>query len=182
MALLNQQFLYNYYYNILHFFFFFKLEPTMITHPPANLTFRVGFPYGMLYCGASYDLRLDLRIDWYKSGVLMNKLGSRIFLESRASGPSRILYFHDFVVTDAAVYSCHVYTKYGDIVSEQWAHGSIKIKGIIYDRYSQQTIFFGPIGWIFFSFSNHLNSIIISREHKWVIKIIETQSIRWFVV
>ena len=59
----------------------------------------------------------------------MNKLDSRIYLESRASGPPRILYFHDFKVTDAGTYSCHAYTTYGDIKSEQWGHGSIRIKG-----------------------------------------------------
>jgi len=107
------------------------LEPTIITNPPENLTYQIGWDYGMMYCGASYDERLDLRIEWYKAGVLMNKFDNRVYLESRASGPPRILHFHDFRITDAGRYSCHAYTEYGDMISEQWAHGSIRIKGLL---------------------------------------------------
>lgn len=82
-----------------------------------------------MFCGADYDEQLDLRIEWYKAGVKMAKFDSRIYLENRASGPPRLLYINDFKITDAGVYSCHAYTKYGDVISEQWAHGSIRIKG-----------------------------------------------------
>ena len=105
-------------------------EPTVITHPPANLTYQVGWPYLNIFCGASYDKRLDLRIEWYKGGVQLMKFTDQIYLEGRASGPPRILFINDVTVADRGNYSCHAYTKIGDVISEDWAHGWLRIKGI----------------------------------------------------
>ena len=84
----------------------------------------------MLYCGATYDSRLELWIDWYKGGVKMAKFDDRVYLESRVMGPPRVLYIHDFRITDRNIYSCHAFTEIDDVVSEDWAYANLNIKGI----------------------------------------------------
>lgn len=85
-----------------------------------------------MFCGASYDARLDLRIEWYKGGVRLMKFLGHIALEGRSSGPPRLLFIDDVTVDDRGNYSCHAYTKIGEVISEQWAHGRLRIKGKTY--------------------------------------------------
>lgn len=83
----------------------------------------------VLFCGVEWDQRLDLRVEWYKEGVKMAKFDNRVFLEDRAIGPPRLLYIKNVTIEDAGNYSCHAYTKVGDVVSEDWAHAFLTVKG-----------------------------------------------------
>ena len=107
------------------------LEPTIINRPPQNLTYQVGWPYASIFCGATWDKKLDLRIEWYKGGVKMAKFDDRIYLETRATGPPRILYINNIRITDGGIYTCHAYTKVGDVISESKASARLTVKGKI---------------------------------------------------
>ena len=107
----------------------FHLEPTVINNPPESLSHAVNWGYSVLYCGATWDPKLDLRIEWYKGGVRMAKFSEKVFLEQRAKGPPRLLYIKDLTIYDAGNYSCHAYTKVGNIISEQWREARLRIKG-----------------------------------------------------
>ena len=104
-------------------------EPVVITHPPLENSHLVNWGYSVFYCGASWDPRLDLRIEWYKGGVRMAKFSDKVYLENRAKGPPRLLYIKNLTIYDAGNYSCHAYAKVGNIVSEQWAHALMRVKG-----------------------------------------------------
>ncbi|XP_047146188.2 fibronectin type III domain-containing protein isoform X1 [Hydra vulgaris] len=105
------------------------LEPTVITHPPISQGHQIGF-YGIqLFCGASWDTRLELRIEWYKGGVRMAKFDDRIYIEKRSAGPPRILYINNLTIDDAGNYSCHAFTKVGNVVSEQTAFAILTVRG-----------------------------------------------------
>ena len=80
-------------------------------------------------CETTRYHRLDLRIEWYKGGVRLQKTDAHVYTEGRASGPPRLLYIDDVGVLDRGNYSCHAYTKIGDVISEDWGHGYLRIKG-----------------------------------------------------
>ena len=106
------------------------LEPTIITNPPENQTHEVGWPFVEIFCGASWDPRLDLRIEWFKGDVRMTKFTpGKIYMEDRAMGPPRILYINNLTIDDTGKYTCHAYTKVGNIISEQVADAWLNIKG-----------------------------------------------------
>ena len=59
----------------------------------------------------------------------MAKFSDKVFLESRAKGPPRLLYIKNLTIYDAGNYSCHAYAKVGNVISEQWAHALMRVKG-----------------------------------------------------
>jgi len=90
---------------------------------------KIGWDQTIFYCGCEWDPRLDLRVDWYKEGIRMAKFNDRIFLEDRAMGPPRLLYIKDLTIQDAGNYSCHAYTKVGNVVSEAWSSNNLIVIG-----------------------------------------------------
>lgn len=104
------------------------LEPTVITNHIESRREDIGWDYTELFCGASWDKKLDLRIEWYKGGVRMTKFTNRVYLEERATGPPRLLFIRKLTVDDAGMYSCRAYTTVGNVISEKWSHANLTVK------------------------------------------------------
>lgn len=59
----------------------------------------------------------------------MAKFSDKVFLETRAKGPPRLLYIKNLTIYDAGNYSCHAYTKVGNVISQEWREANLRIKG-----------------------------------------------------
>lgn len=104
-------------------------EKTVITHPPANISYLDGHVMAQLFCDATYDSNLKVSFEWLKDGEML-KNTDRVYKEKKLSGPSRILFFKPLLKKDAGSYTCRVYTMDGTFnVSEDKKVGTVTVEG-----------------------------------------------------